>query len=1256
MDKSVGILVLGMHRSGTSAVSRVLGLAGADLGTRVLGASAGNEAGHWEDAFAVETHERLLAALGARWDEPFAVPHGFARSDAGRAAAVQITEYVAQERSPHPVWAVKDPRLSLFADIWAAAVADAGGQSAAVLVLRHPLEVAASLAARDGIGPGQAALLWLDYTEAAASAAEAMPHCVVHYDALLGDWRAAAARMAKLPGGERLDFTGEGASRIEQFLDTGRRNHRLGDASLDGLLGDVWKRLADAATQGRLPTGTSAWLRARLEPIRELLAPYAKETRLVQRQLWERIGRAEAALTGGDHFDGLRAELDELRRRGDSHRDDLIALLSEDATVRAAGIETVSREVAQIRSRLEEQGATVVDLYSTEIRRMQDVAAAALQEAAASQREATLVANVLPPLALVTDTLRLESSELRARIDQHTQSLTAALTDDVREMQVVTAAARAEAEAARREADIARTLLPTLQELRDGTGRIGDDLVALRRQVAEQMQAHAADIVTRLDRSEQLRAERDALAAERIGHRGEIDHLRRENAQIRRELASATERAAELDAIKRSSSWRLTRPLRVARRLLTGRWSASDSDQLRRLLRIGVSRAPMLSTASKERLVGATLTAEGAVPSALPDSKLAPLLRLAQGVPGVADIFVWAVIDWRFRTQRPQHLARALAAKGHRVFYISNNFVDAPEAGFSIDPLDEEGRLFQVHLNLAGAPAIYFDMPSAQQVEQLRASLGSLLGWSGSVSSLSLVQHPYWSELVRAVPNAQVVYDCMDHHAGFLENAPAVLEAEQALVRGSDLVIVTSDWLEREIAPLARETALVRNAGEYEFFRQRPDLIFRDEEGRRIIGYYGAIADWFDVNLVREVALAFPDALVLLIGDDTAGAGARLADVPNVRLTGEVPYTDLPYWLHGFDVCLLPFRVMPLTLATNPVKVYEYLAAGKPVVSVDLPELRQFGDLVRVAGDERSFIAAVGATLQEGQGAEAVHERQAFASEQTWSHRAAALDAAIATLRQPRVSVIVLTYNNLAFTEACLFSLEAYSDYPELEVIVVDNASTDGSREWLQQWAGETSAAGHARRLILNESNLGFSAGNNVGLRAATGEYLVILNNDTYVTPGWVRTLCNHFRGREDLGLVGPVTNNIGNEARIEIGYADMAAMIAEAGKYTRKHPGRLFPIRTAAFFCVAMPRSTYEAVGPMDERFGVGFFEDDDYCRRVEQAGLAIACAEDVFIHHHLSASFDQLHQERRRELFERNRAIYEEKWGPWVPHEYRP
>jgi GT2 family glycosyltransferase len=103
------------------------------------------------------------------------------------------------------------------------------------------------------------------------------------------------------------------------------------------------------------------------------------------------------------------------------------------------------------------------------------------------------------------------------------------------------------------------------------------------------------------------------------------------------------------------------------------------------------------------------------------------------------------------------------------------------------------------------------------------------------------------------------------------------------------------------------------------------------------------------------------------------------------------------------------------------------------------------------------------------------------------------------------------------------------------------------------------------------------------------------------------------------------------------------------AEEYTQKHIGKVFDIRMLALFCVAMRRSTVEEIGLLDERFGIGMFEDDDYAVRVKEKGYSIICAEDVFVHHWGSASFSRLADAKYR-------AIFEEKWGrKWEPHRYR-
>jgi GT2 family glycosyltransferase len=480
--------------------------------------------------------------------------------------------------------------------------------------------------------------------------------------------------------------------------------------------------------------------------------------------------------------------------------------------------------------------------------------------------------------------------------------------------------------------------------------------------------------------------------------------------------------------------------------------------------------------------------------------------------------------------------------------------------------------------------------------------------------------------LMSRLPNNVVLYDRMDHHEGFAETGEAMMELERRLVEQADLVACTSQRIFEGTKQATDKCVLIRNAGEYEHFAERPAQL-ACESPRRVVGYFGAIAQWFDADLVAHAARERTDLDFVLVGETFGSDLGDLPELPNVTLIGEVGYDELPAYLHSFDVCMIPFKVVELTLSTNPVKVYEYLSAGKPVVSVPLPEVLAMGDVVGIGRDPQGFVRELDAALDEDSEEKREH-RRAFARANTWENRGDDLHAAVAHCF-PSVSVIVLAWNQLEFTRACLHSLEHFSDYPNWELIVVDNASTDGTVDFLLDYA---EGRDHVR-LVLNDENLGFAGGNNAGARAATGEYLVFLNNDTYVTSGWLGGMLAHFRAEPELGILNPVTNNIGNEARIEIHYADMTEMAAAADIYTRARRGQRIHLRSAAFFCAMLKRSTWLEVGGLDENFGVGFFEDDDYAMRLREKGFEIGCAEDVFVHHHLSATFDELGADRKRE-----------------------
>ncbi|MFZ2448664.1 MAG: glycosyltransferase family 2 protein [Syntrophobacteraceae bacterium] len=220
-----------------------------------------------------------------------------------------------------------------------------------------------------------------------------------------------------------------------------------------------------------------------------------------------------------------------------------------------------------------------------------------------------------------------------------------------------------------------------------------------------------------------------------------------------------------------------------------------------------------------------------------------------------------------------------------------------------------------------------------------------------------------------------------------------------------------------------------------------------------------------------------------------------------------------------------------------------------------------------------------------------------------------------------RTSIIIVSYNSLRETTApCLESIFAHGPEEDFEVIVVDNNSSDGTVAWLSELMEREPRL----KCVFNDRNRGFAGGNNDGIRIASGEYLVLLNSDCLVSGDWIGGLTQPLERDAGIGMTGPVSNSVGNEQKIFTSGATPEEIMNEGLAWTQRSRGESFDTEMLIFFCVALRRDVVEKVGPLDENFGVGFYEDDDYCIRVRQAGYRLVCVEDVFVYHRGGGSFD--------------------------------
>lgn len=237
-----------------------------------------------------------------------------------------------------------------------------------------------------------------------------------------------------------------------------------------------------------------------------------------------------------------------------------------------------------------------------------------------------------------------------------------------------------------------------------------------------------------------------------------------------------------------------------------------------------------------------------------------------------------------------------------------------------------------------------------------------------------------------------------------------------------------------------------------------------------------------------------------------------------------------------------------------------------------------------------------------------------------------------------KTSIIVLTYNQLALTKQCLESIWKHTNNDCIEVIVIDNGSHDGTRDYLKQIT--------SIKAIFNKTNEGFAKACNQGLEVASGDNILFLNNDTVVTNQWLEPMIKLLYQDDKIGMVGPVSNYVSGPQQVPVNYTNVEEIEDFSRLYCLQQRGRSKAVLRLVGFCLLVKKKVLDQVGGFDERFVGGSFEDDDLSLRVLQAGYQLKIALDSFVHHHGHATFTGNPDLSISQSYEENRQRFIDKW----------
>lgn len=1073
------------------------------------------------------------------------------------------------------------------------------------------------------------------------------------------------------------------AREIQAALDAARSElARLQqDRSAEGLASGQQVMELEAAVQAReRELGILRQQASDLDAVRVELARLQRERTSEGLVLGQQVMELEAAVDARNRelellrqraadLDAVRTELARLQRERSSEG----LVLGQQVMQLEAAVNARDRELELLRqrsaelSRLGEEGRAALIAHEMTISQLgMDVASSNMRVSVADAELSALRAALLEQhekgraLDLANQALASDCGKLKARLDAAKAEIASLLGEHAAQGAEL-AKAHAERDAAiAMEASLRETLASAQARFSSDADRLKAGLDAAHAQIAALKEGHAAQGVE----VARALAERDAALSIEASLRAELESAKALAGARDLELSALI---SECDAIKAreallsgrldavlQGSERVVRPLApvhhqgdaggAASPALEVRLPASEITTLLGLVRRLGADASALDAFAREvvgssswrlgrplRKLVAGLSLRSGAEAPLPTSSAAVVLpeleRVLLGWLASAN----AMSDRRFRLgssvlyimtgvpyddigggQRAAQLARVALARGLKVVYVYayRKWEGGVEVESRVELPNLEHRylddsvLADISASLRPEDTVLFELPHPRFLPVLRAAAAT-----GASSVFEMI-------------------DAWDSSLGGDWFSEGVLEE---YLRASRKVVGTAKVLQNMLKGRGRDDALYLpnafNEAIFDCYRTFP----RPHEyvdGKRVFLYFGSLyGEWFCWDSVYAAARKNQDAVIYLIGD-----GAARPDAPsNLVFLGARVIDELPAYLAHADVALLPFKPGHISDAVSPIKVFEYLAMGVPVVSLYLPEVVGYPN-VHVANSVEEFAELCSRPLP-------VALDEDFLMSNSWGAR---LDALLpAPPMHGLISVVVLMHNNEKIIGRCLRSLRRHAVPLGIEIIVVDNQSSDRGAEIVRTEFPEV-------KLVSNSKN-GCSSGRNLGVSQASGEYIMFLDSDQWFTSrGAFEESFEVLKSNPAVGAVGWAAGWFadGNES---FG-GPIVDYLPKRGTTTADYVAMGFRTDIAYLGSGGMlvSRTLFDAVRGFDEAYDPTCFEDTDFSLLIKNAGRLIAYRDLQGIRH-------QAHQttgasasnERYQEIFRRNAEHFGKKWA---------